>query len=233
MAGERHGRRHRWTVRLMSGAGDTCGYYWGASLFFCAVLAVFWLMRRSAIDISAVGVNRPTVPVATEKPRLGAPLDRNPSTALPTVAAASPASSPVEEMQKAPLSAERSNPFPIQPLMPESKLQRQPNEKFPARRRPQSISKDAPIQPAVETPTAHRVPEAPPPERPKVFRNDKRIDLQALVWAPDAADRFVVINNRLVKEGGTIDEIMVVRINPDDVLLSEGSERWYQEFNIR
>jgi cytoskeletal protein RodZ len=67
----------------------------------------------------------------------------------------------------------------------------------------------------------------------KVFRSDPRIDLQALVWAPDSAARFVVINNRLIKEGGSVDNIVVVRINPDDVLLAEGSDRWHEMFKIR
>lgn len=67
----------------------------------------------------------------------------------------------------------------------------------------------------------------------KTFRNDPRIDLQALVWAPQAAERFVVINNRLIKEGGSVDNIMVVAINPDDVLLADGSDRWHEEFKIR
>jgi hypothetical protein len=65
------------------------------------------------------------------------------------------------------------------------------------------------------------------------FRSDPRIDLQALVWAPESTARFVVINNRLVKEGGSVDDIVVVRINPDDVLLAEGSDRWYEVFKIR
>ena len=71
------------------------------------------------------------------------------------------------------------------------------------------------------------------PEPDKTFRNDPRIDLQALVWAPEAAARFVVINNRLLKEGGAVDTIIVVKINPDDVLLADGSDRWHQAFKIR
>ena len=70
-------------------------------------------------------------------------------------------------------------------------------------------------------------------ETDKRFRSDPRIDLQALVWAPESAARFVVINNRLIKEGGSVDNIVVVRINPDDVLLAEGSDRWHEEFKIR
>lgn len=76
-------------------------------------------------------------------------------------------------------------------------------------------------------------PETQQAETDKRFRNDPRIELQALVWAPDAAARFVVINNRLIREGGAMDNIVVVRIDQDDVLLAEGSERWYEKFNIR
>ena len=70
-------------------------------------------------------------------------------------------------------------------------------------------------------------------EEIKNFRSDPRIELQALVWAPAAADRFVVINNRLIKEGGSIDDIEVIEINRDDVLLGEGTQRWHQAFKIR
>jgi hypothetical protein len=64
-------------------------------------------------------------------------------------------------------------------------------------------------------------------------RRDPRIDLQALVWAPEAADRFVVINNQLVKQGGSVDTFVVVEINRDDVLIAEGTERWYEPFSVR
>lgn len=71
------------------------------------------------------------------------------------------------------------------------------------------------------------------PETAKNFKNDPRIDLQALVWAANIEDRFVVINNRLIKEGGSVDDIVVVKINPDDVLLAEGAERWHEKFKIQ
>lgn len=70
-------------------------------------------------------------------------------------------------------------------------------------------------------------------EPEKNFRDDPRIDLQALVWAPNASERFVVINNSLVKEGGIVGNFTVIEINPEDVLLAEGSDRWNQKFTIR
>jgi hypothetical protein len=92
----------------------------------------------------------------------------------------------------------------------------------------------APKRPPVETAAVTMQPAAASqPENEKTFRSDPRIDLQALVWAPEAATRFVVINNRLIKEGGSVGNITVVKINPDDVLLAEGSDRWHVAFQIR
>lgn len=98
---------------------------------------------------------------------------------------------------------------------------------------PDRVPAVAPTPPPAETVTATVRGETEPPDTEKSFRTDPRIDLQALVWAPDAAARFVVINNRLIKEGGSIDTISVVKINPDDVLLAEGSERWHIAFKVR
>ncbi|PIE67179.1 MAG: hypothetical protein CSA23_05355 [Deltaproteobacteria bacterium] len=64
-------------------------------------------------------------------------------------------------------------------------------------------------------------------------RSDPRIDLQALVWSPEAVDRFVVINDKLVKEGGNVDTFVVVEILQDEVLIGEGAKRWYESFSIR
>lgn len=71
------------------------------------------------------------------------------------------------------------------------------------------------------------------PDAEKIFRHDPRIQLQALVWSPVAGERFVLINNRLIKEGGSVDNIVVVSINRDDVLLSEGGDQWYERFQVR
>ena len=98
---------------------------------------------------------------------------------------------------------------------------------------PQTSPPSAPGRQPAETIAATGQPEAEPPAADKTYRSDPRIELQALVWAPDAAARFVVINNRLIKEGGSVDNIVVVRIDQEDVLLAEGSDRWYQKFKIR
>lgn len=97
---------------------------------------------------------------------------------------------------------------------------------------PTTAVKPAP-QPVVQRPPPVRDPAPPARQEEKVFRDDPRIELQALVWAPDAAQRFVVVNNRLIREGGSVDNIVILKIDPDDVLLSEGADRWHQKFTIR
>jgi hypothetical protein len=102
----------------------------------------------------------------------------------------------------------------------------------PATTPPATVS-EPPPQPAAAAEAQRQAPTPPSREPEKNYRSDPRIELQALVWAPDAAERFVVINNRLIKEGGSIDTITVVRIDRDDVLLSEGGDRWHEKFKIR
>ncbi|MBR9985655.1 MAG: general secretion pathway protein GspB [Desulfosarcina sp.] len=100
---------------------------------------------------------------------------------------------------------------------------------------PTSIPVAAPTEEPAPRPAETAAPNQPAAAREteKPYRSDPRIDLQALVWAPESTARFVVINNRLIKEGGSVDNIVVVRINPDDVLLAEGSDRWHEAFKIR
>lgn len=100
---------------------------------------------------------------------------------------------------------------------------------MPPEPRPQP---SAPAPKRAAAPSSRRPP-SPLEKSDKTYRSDPRIELQALVWSPDAAERFVIINDRLIKEGASIEGINVVKINPDDVLVSEGSKRWHEPFKIR
>ena len=111
----------------------------------------------------------------------------------------------------------------------------QPEKRPLPRAIPKSDPVIAPVQDPAPRPAETAVASQPaaPLNAGKFFKSDPRIDLQALVWAPESTARFVVINNRLIKEGGSVDNIVVVRINPDDVLLAEGSDQWHEAFKIR
>ena len=142
-------------------------------------------------------------------------------TPVPVVSAAQPEVPPAEKrVPRRPLPAVPEEEAPAQLVLPS------PDDSVAA-----ALDEDPPLRQE----SAGATPAVPPPaeESPKTYRSDPRIELQALVWAPEASARFVVINNRLIKEGGSTDGIMVVQINRDDVLLAEGTDRWYEKFKIR
>ena len=219
-------RSRRWWVPL------------GFVVGLCVFGVVFWQMRQSDItrpaDSMSVLPSRPlpnpnhsVPPPVAEAQKPIVPVAEQPQT-LPgkTLIDASPhqatGNAPASEVQ---VSDAMAVAKPVQP------------EKKPLR---SAIPDPEPVIAPVEnaTPlsaetalTSQSV--AAPLNTKKFFKSDPRIDLQALVWAPESAERFVVINNRLIKEGGSVDNIVVVRINPDDVMLAEGSDRWHEAFTIR
>ena len=62
---------------------------------------------------------------------------------------------------------------------------------------------------------------------------DSQLKLQAIAWSKDAARRIVVINNRIVREGGTIDGFSVTQIREDDVIINDGTNSWRLEFSLK
>jgi hypothetical protein len=96
---------------------------------------------------------------------------------------------------------------------------------------PEKVSED----PAVAPETAPLKKPQPEPSVLLAFdqRDDPRIDLQAIAWAPGADNNFVVINNKIIREGGTVDGIKVIRIEKDSVAFQDGQKKWQQEFKIR
>lgn len=220
-------RSRRWWVLL------------GVVVGLCLSGVVFWQVRQP--DITRPGDSIPAVPPL--------PLPKPDHRVPPPAAEAPRPSMPVAEQQQAP---------PAKTLVDVSPRQSMENATVAEVQVPDPMAVAAPVQPekqpqraAIPTsdPTvapavdssrrpmdsakAAGLSKAAPADTGKFFKSDPRIDLQALVWAPESTARFVVINNRLIKEGGSIDNIVVVRINPDDVLLAEGSDRWYEAFKIR
>jgi hypothetical protein len=214
-------RRRRWWIPL------------GLIALFCVVASVFWLTRGPVTGQKPVVANQMVEPVTAGKTFPATPNgQQTPSTIPRTQAAVPPAAQSTLQPQK------KTSTRPSVAPTPDAVLTAPP----PEPRQQETVETKPP--PAMPAPAAEKsqpteIAEPPRPsekkkaDNTKEFRKDDRVELQALVWAPEAAERFVVINNRLLKEGGSIDNITVVKINPDDVLLSEGADRWHQAFNIR
>ncbi len=50
---------------------------------------------------------------------------------------------------------------------------------------------------------------------------DGRLKVHAIAWSPALADRMAVVNSRIVHEGDSIGDFIVVAIRPDDVVVRE------------
>ena len=62
--------------------------------------------------------------------------------------------------------------------------------------------------------------------------NQTKIDLQAIAWASDPKSRLAVINGLILKEGESIDNIIVLHIGKDAVVFKKGEEGWKQMFGF-
>ena len=225
-------RTRRWWVPL------------GVVVALCVSGAVFWKVRRPdtprpAASVKAAAPSHKTddytpPPVAKgPKPKVTVAEQKRAHPAKTMIQATAPvvAVPSVQPEKKIPRT---STPAPA-PMVKPSPLPLEKTQRPAAAPKPEPVivSPATPVRRLAETAEAPGQTVAEPQDSGKVFRNDPRIDLQALVWSPEAAARFVVINNRLIKEGGSVDNIAVVRINPDDVLLDEGSDRWNEAFKVR
>jgi hypothetical protein len=65
------------------------------------------------------------------------------------------------------------------------------------------------------------------------LKHDSRIDIQAIAWAEEPDRRFAVINNSILREGGSVDGITVVSIEDGMVFFRENGNEWRQQFVVR
>ncbi len=63
--------------------------------------------------------------------------------------------------------------------------------------------------------------------------NNSKLKLQAIAWSEDTAQRMAVINNHIVREGGTVDGYSITNIRKDDVIVNDGTTSWRLEFSLK
>lgn len=62
--------------------------------------------------------------------------------------------------------------------------------------------------------------------------NQTKIDLQAIAWSEDPKSRLAVINGLILREGESIDNVIVMHIGKDAVVFIKGEEGWKQMFGF-
>jgi hypothetical protein len=56
--------------------------------------------------------------------------------------------------------------------------------------------------------------------------------VQAIAWSNDPKSRLAVINGLILREGESIDNIIVMHIGKDAVVFRKGAEGWKQMFGF-
>ena len=63
--------------------------------------------------------------------------------------------------------------------------------------------------------------------------DDAKLKLQAIAWSNVAAQRIAVINNRIVREGESVEGFSINQIRQEDVIVNDGNQSWQLEFELR
>jgi hypothetical protein len=62
--------------------------------------------------------------------------------------------------------------------------------------------------------------------------NVTEIEIQAIAWSKNPISRLAVINGLILREGESIDNVMVVNIDKDGVVFEKGGQKWKQLFGL-
>lgn len=63
--------------------------------------------------------------------------------------------------------------------------------------------------------------------------DESGLKLQAIAWSNDPDRRIAVVNNRVVREGGSVEDAFVTHIGENAVGFRKGGEKWQQIFRIK
>jgi hypothetical protein len=63
--------------------------------------------------------------------------------------------------------------------------------------------------------------------------DNAELKLQAIAWSNVAAERIAVINDRIVREGESVEGYSINQIRQDDVVVNDGAQSWQLEFGLR
>jgi len=76
---------------------------------------------------------------------------------------------------------------------------------------------------AEKLPTRQAYAVSPTPAIPMI--DPSILKLQAIAWSPEAKDRMVVINNRILREKGSIEGYVIILIDQNSVIVKKGTDK--------
>ena len=63
--------------------------------------------------------------------------------------------------------------------------------------------------------------------------HESGLHLQAIAWSSDPKSRIAVINGRVLREGGSVERVLVTHIGKNEVIFKKQGEEWKQLFRFR
>lgn len=61
---------------------------------------------------------------------------------------------------------------------------------------------------------------------------ESKLQLQAIAWSNNPKSRIAVINGRVLREGGSVERVLVTHIGKNEVIFKKGGEEWKQLFRL-
>ncbi|MGD2097428.1 MAG: hypothetical protein PVG35_07600 [Desulfobacterales bacterium] len=74
---------------------------------------------------------------------------------------------------------------------------------------------------------------AVPPARAYPRLDNGKLKLQAIAWSNVATERIAVINDRIVREGESVEGYSINQIRQEVVVVNDGAQSWQLEFGLR
>jgi len=62
---------------------------------------------------------------------------------------------------------------------------------------------------------------------------ESKLQLQAIAWSSDPESRLAVINGRVLREGGSVERVLIKHIGKNEVIFKKGREEWKQLFRLK
>jgi hypothetical protein len=59
---------------------------------------------------------------------------------------------------------------------------------------------------------------------------ESKLQLQAIAWSSDPESRLAVVNGRVLREGSSIEKVLITHIGKNEVIFKKGGEEWKQVF---
>ena len=226
-------------IRLLKTTPRSAKGFWSFTKWFFIIFTVLALSAGGWLILSRKPKEKPLDWVAKKKtePQKSTSLPGKTSSTFNLPEKEAPASRLIEKSDPI-KTVEKKSGFARKPKTPDLELKKEITPTEP--RRLSGKKTPGPVLAPKKMPATEIKKEFEQKTRPEPFAelpvkqaNETSLELQAIAWSDDTNRRIAVINGRILREGGSIEGVSIVRINQDDVVFKKGGEAWKQVFRLK